>query len=153
VPGVSKNILPVQGYIHSYYTPSQVRSQNAPSSVVIFEMIEKVLVVKEEQHKQEMEERLAQQREEMERRFAQQMDAMSAALTKWFAAQMVAYEARFHSIEGSTVVSSEPEVTTERAVHDLGSPACRIIKSSADSIQGNNQVILLSFNKRIIYIK
>jgi hypothetical protein len=81
------------------------------------------------------------------------MDTMSVALTEQFAAQMAAYEARCRSLEGSTVVSSEPEVTTERAVHDLGSPAHRIVRSSADSIQGNYQVILLSFNKRIIYIK
>jgi hypothetical protein len=70
VRGVSKNILLVWGYIHSYYTPFQARSQNAPPSVVISEMIEKALEVKEEEHKQEMEKRLAQQREEMEGRFA-----------------------------------------------------------------------------------
>jgi hypothetical protein len=81
------------------------------------------------------------------------MDAMSVAITKRFAAQMTAYEACFRSLEGSTVFSSDLEVITERAVHDLGSPACHIVRSSADSTQGNNQVILLSFNKRIIYIK
>jgi hypothetical protein len=43
VRGVSKNILPVRGYIHSYYTPSQARPQNAPPLAVISEMIEKVL--------------------------------------------------------------------------------------------------------------
>ena len=59
VHGVSKNILPARGHIHSYYTPSQERSQNAPPSVVISEMIEKALEVKDEQYKQEMEERLA----------------------------------------------------------------------------------------------
>jgi hypothetical protein len=54
VRGVSKNILPVRGYIHSYYTPSQARSQNAPPAVVISEMIEKAFEVKDEQYKQEM---------------------------------------------------------------------------------------------------
>jgi hypothetical protein len=39
VCGMSKNILPMRGNIHTYYTPSQVRSQNA-SLTVIFEMIE-----------------------------------------------------------------------------------------------------------------
>ncbi|KAE7998066.1 hypothetical protein FH972_002644 [Carpinus fangiana] len=75
----------------------------------------------------------------MEDRLAQQMDAMSAALIEQFAAQMVAYEARFCLLEGSTVVSSEPEVTTERAVRDLGSPACHIVGSSADSTQDDDQ--------------
>jgi hypothetical protein len=153
VRGVNKNILLVRGYIHFYYTPSQVRSQNTPPLVVISEIIKKSLEVKEEQHKQEMGERLAQQREEMEGRVAQQMGAMSAVLTERFAAHMAAYEARFRSLEGSTVVSSDPEVTTKGVVHDLGSLARRIIRSSANSTQGNNQVILLSFNKRIIYIK
>jgi hypothetical protein len=46
VRGVSKNILPVWGYIHSYYTPSQARFQNAPPSAVISKMIEKALEVK-----------------------------------------------------------------------------------------------------------
>jgi hypothetical protein len=59
VRGVSENIMPVRGYIHSYYTPSQTRSQNSPPSIMISEMIQKALEVKEEQHKQEMEERLA----------------------------------------------------------------------------------------------
>jgi hypothetical protein len=149
VRSVSMNILPMQGSIHLYYTPSQARSPNAPPSVVIFEMIEKALQVKKEQHKQEMEERLAQQREEMRDEHKQQreeimeehkqlMEAMNAVITERFAAQMVAYEARFRSLEGSTLVSLEPEVTTERVVQDLGSPACRIVKSSANSTQGNN---------------
>jgi hypothetical protein len=61
------------------------------------------------------------------------MDAMSAAITERFATQMAAYEARIHSHEGSTVVSSEPEVTTKRVVHDLGSPARHIVRSSTNS--------------------
>jgi hypothetical protein len=134
VRGVSKNILPMRGYIHLYYTLSQARSQNAPPSAVISEMIEKALEVKDEQHKLEMEKRLAQQRVE----HRQQMDAMSAAITEQFAAQMAAHEARFHSLEGSTVVISEPEVTTEKAVHNLGSSARHIVRLSTNSTQGNN---------------
>jgi hypothetical protein len=78
VRGVSKNILPVQSNIHLYYTPSQARSKNAPPSVVIFEMIEKVVQVKKGQHKQEMEEHLAQQREEHK----QSLEAMNATITE-----------------------------------------------------------------------
>ena len=59
VRGVSKNILPAWGSIHSYYTPSQVRSQNAPPSAVISEMISEALIMRDEQHKQEMEDHLA----------------------------------------------------------------------------------------------
>ena len=59
VRGVSKNIMPMRGYIHSYYTPSQTRSHNAPPSAVIFEMIQKALEKKNEQHKQNIEERMA----------------------------------------------------------------------------------------------
>ena len=57
---VSKNILPVRGNIHSYYTPSQARAQNAPPSAILSEMITKALAERNEQHKHE---RLAQQRE------------------------------------------------------------------------------------------
>ena len=60
VRGVSKNILPAWGSIHSYYTPSQARSQNAPPSAVISEMISEAFTMRDEQHKQEMEDHLAQ---------------------------------------------------------------------------------------------
>jgi hypothetical protein len=64
---------------------------------------------------------------------------------------METYKAGFCWLKGSTVVSSEPEVTNERDVHDLGSLARHIVRSSADSTQGNNQIIfLLLFNKTII---
>ena len=70
------------------------------------------------------------------------MDAMAMR----FAAQMAAYDARFRSLEGGTVVSSKLEVTTKRTVHDIGSPARPIVRSSIDSTHSNNQVIfLLSF--------
>jgi hypothetical protein len=51
---------------------------------------------------------------------------------------MTTYEARFHTLEGSRVVTSEPEVTNKRVLHDLGSPGCLIVRSSIDSTQGNN---------------
>ncbi|KAE8076681.1 hypothetical protein FH972_015315 [Carpinus fangiana] len=120
VRGVSKNILPVRGSIHSYYTPSQARSQNAPPSAVISEMITEALIVRDEQHKKEMEEHLAQQREqlkgrdeqhkrEMEERLAQQREQMEVrftqqreehmldmdTITRRFAAQLAGYDARF----------------------------------------------------------
>ena len=148
VRGVSKNILPARGSIHSYYTPSQARSQNAPPLAVISKIISEALTVRDEQHKQEMEdhlaqqrkqlkerdkqhkrkmeERLTQQKEQMEERLAQQREDHKLdmdAITRWFAVQMVAYDACFRSLEGGTIVSSESEVTMERTVHDLGSPA------------------------------
>ena len=125
-------------------------------------MIAKALEEKDEQHKQEMDERLAQQKEEMEEHFAQQRDEHRLdmetitrqftaqrdkhrldieAITRRFAAQMVAYDARFQLLEGATIISSEQVVTTERGVHDLGSSARPIVKSSADITQGNNQAI------------
>ena len=48
VRSVSKNILPAWGSIHSYYIPSQVRSQNAPPSTVISEMIAEALTMRDE---------------------------------------------------------------------------------------------------------
>jgi hypothetical protein len=51
VRGVSKNILPARGSIHSYYTPSPAISQNAPSSAVVSKMIAEALTVRDEQHK------------------------------------------------------------------------------------------------------
>ena len=84
-----------------------------------------------------MKERLAQQRV----KHKQEMDVMSAFITKRFVVQMMAYGARFRSLEESTVVSSEPEVAT----------AHRIDRSPTDSTQGNNLVnFLLSFNKTIV---
>jgi hypothetical protein len=49
VCGVSKNILPVRGHIHSYYTSSQSRSQNAtpPPPAVVAEMIQPAFQLKE----------------------------------------------------------------------------------------------------------
>lgn len=142
VRGVSKNILPGPGNSHSYYTPSQSRSQNAPPSAAISEMIEKAIQAKEEQHKQQMDELLAKQRE-MEERLAkqqedhqQQMSSMSASVS----AQMAVYEARFRDmIEGCRRVGSEPEVTNEMS---LGSPAQFIVGSSVDSTHGNNILLL-----------
>jgi hypothetical protein len=53
VRGVSKNILPMRGNIHSYHTPSQARSQNLGSSAMS-EMIKIATKAEMEQHKQQM---------------------------------------------------------------------------------------------------
>ncbi|KAE8076545.1 hypothetical protein FH972_015188 [Carpinus fangiana] len=53
-------------------------------------MIEKVLQVKEEQHKQEIDELLAKQREKINHEHKQQMDEMIAAIVVQFTAQMAA---------------------------------------------------------------
>jgi hypothetical protein len=84
-----------------------------------------------------MDELLAKQREEMEEHM-RQMDAMTTAITVQVAAHMTTYEAQICTIEGSRLVNFEPEVTNERALHDLGSLARLIVKSSIDSTQGNN---------------
>jgi hypothetical protein len=82
----------------------------------------------------------------MEERFAQQREEHMLDMDARFAVQIVTYDARFQSLEGGTIISSELEVTTERTVHDLGSPAQPIIRSSIDNTHGTNQVIfLLSF--------
>jgi hypothetical protein len=101
----------------------------------------------EERLAEQMEERLAQQREE------HRLDI--DAIIKQFAAQMAAYDARFRSLKGGTIVSSEPEVTTEKTAYDLGSPARPIVRSSADSAHGNNQVIffiIISHNYIILCV-
>jgi hypothetical protein len=72
-------------------------------------MIERALQVKEEQHKQEIDELLAKQREEINQEHKQQMDAMTTAITAQFtvqmAAQVKAYEDRFRTLEGYRVVT------------------------------------------------
>ena len=82
VRGVSKNILPVWGYIYSYYTPSQSRSQIATPPTIVSKMIERAIYEKEWQHKQEIEELLVKQREEINQQHKQQLDAVTAAITK-----------------------------------------------------------------------
>jgi hypothetical protein len=80
VRGVSKNILPVRGHIHSYYTPSP----NTTPPAVVSEMIQSAIQLKDQHHKQEIEEL----REEINQQHRQQMDALTAALTKQFAQRM-----------------------------------------------------------------
>jgi hypothetical protein len=58
------------------------------------------------------------------------------------AMQMAAYEARIRMLEGSRLVTSESEVTSVMAPHNLGSPACVIVRSSVDSRSGNNILFL-----------
>ncbi|KAE8055921.1 hypothetical protein FH972_012730 [Carpinus fangiana] len=85
-------------------------------------MIERAIEAEREQHKQQMDEILAQQSEEI-----------TVMITTQVAAQMVAYEAQIHVLEGSKHVSSESEVTNVRASHYVGSLARVIVRSSADS--------------------
>jgi hypothetical protein len=54
------------------------------------------------------------------------------------AAQTAAYEDRFRTLEGYRVVTSKPKVTNEKALHDLGSLARLIVRSSVDSTKGKN---------------
>ena len=129
--GVSKNIRPVRRYIHSYYTPSQSRSQTSTPPVVVSEMIEIALQEKE----QEIEEQLAKQREEINQQHKQQLDAVIAAIIEQFSqrmavqleAQVALHQERFRSLEGYRMVTPEPKVTSARAEQDIGSPT-----------QGNN---------------
>jgi hypothetical protein len=58
-------------------------------------------------------------------------------------AQVAHYEERFHSLEEYRVVSSELEVTIERALQDVGSPARIILRSSADSTHGINILLFI----------
>jgi GTPase Era involved in 16S rRNA processing len=105
-------------------------------------MIQSAIQLKEQEHKQEIEELLAKQKEEHK----QQIDALTTAITEQFTQRMAAhladhvalYEEQFRSLEGYRVVISEPEVTTERALQNIGSPARIIPLSSANSTQGNN---------------
>ena len=90
------------------------------------EMIKSAIQVKREQHKQEMDEMLAQQRE-----------AITAAITAQVAAQMAAYEAQIRVLERFRHVSSTPEVTNDRAF-----PAHVIIRFSIDSRSCNNILFL-----------
>jgi hypothetical protein len=53
VRGVSKNILPVQGHIHSYYTP-RPNATSPPPPAVVSEMIQFAIELKEQQLREEM---------------------------------------------------------------------------------------------------
>jgi hypothetical protein len=86
-------------------------------------MIQSAIQLKDQQHKQEIEEL----REEINQQHRQQMDALTVALTeqftRWMAAQLAdqatLYEEQFRSLEGYRVGISELEVTTERASQDV----------------------------------
>jgi hypothetical protein len=105
-------------------------------------MIQSALRLKDQEHKQEIEELMAKQREEHK----QQMESLTATITEQFTQHMATqlwdqaalYEERFRSLEGYRVVTSAPESTTEKALHDIGSPARIILRASVDSMQGNN---------------
>jgi hypothetical protein len=131
VRGVSKNILPVRGHIHSYYTPRP----NATPPPVVEEMIQSALALREQQLREEINQ---QMREEMN----QQMDAMTQQFTQRMeealAHQAAQYEERFRSLEGHRVRVSEPEASTGHALQDVGSPARISHRSPGDRTQGNS---------------
>jgi GTPase Era involved in 16S rRNA processing len=114
-------------------------------------MIKRAIQLKDQHHKQEIEELLAKQKEEINQENKHQLDAMTAVLTEQFSqrmaaqldAQAVHYEECFRSLKGYRVVTSELEVTTERALHNVGSPARIILRSSADRTQGNNILLFI----------
>jgi hypothetical protein len=78
---------------------------------------------------------------------------MTATITAQFskqmanemAAQVVAYEEHFHLLEGYQVVTSKLEVTIERVLQDVGSPAHIILRLSADSTLQKNWDLVLVF--------
>ena len=59
-------------------------------------------------------------------------------MAKEMATQVAAYEEHFCMFQGYRVVTSELEVTIERALQDAGSPTRIILQSSTDSTQDNN---------------
>jgi hypothetical protein len=97
---------------------------------------------------------LAKKREKMREEHKQQMDAMIVVITAQFttqmAAQTAAYADHFHMLEGYRVVTSEPKVTIEKALQDVGSPTRIIIRSSVGLHKVTTYYFLLSFNKTII---
>jgi hypothetical protein len=113
VRGVSKNILPVRGHIHSYYTPRP----NATPAAVVSKMIQAAIELKEQQLREEMN----KQMDALTQQFTQRMEAALAH-------QAAQYEEQFRSLE----------VTTESASQDVGSPARIIPRSSGDRTQGNS---------------
>lgn len=123
VRGVSKNILPVRGYIHSYYTPRP----NATPPAVVSEMIQSAIELKEQQLREEMN----QQMDAMTQQFTQRMEEALAH-------QAAQYEERFRSLEGHRVGVSEPEASTGHASQDVGSSARISHRSSGDRTQGNS---------------
>jgi hypothetical protein len=123
VRGVSKNILPVRGHIHSYYTPRP----NATPPAVVAEMIQSAIQLREQQLREEMN----QQMDAMTQQFTQRMEEALAQ-------QAAQYEERFRSLEGHRVRMSEPEATTGTASQDVGSPARISHRSSGDRTQGNS---------------
>jgi hypothetical protein len=122
VRGVSKNILPVRGHIHSYYTPRP----NATPPAVVAEMIQSAIQLREQQLREEM-----NQMDAMTQQFTQRMEEALAQ-------QAAQYEERFRSLEGHRVRMSEPEATTGTASQDVRSPARISHRSSGDRTQGNS---------------
>jgi hypothetical protein len=103
--------------------------------VVVEEMIQSALALREQQLREEMNQ---QMREDMN----QQMDAMTQQFTQRMeealAHQAAQYEERFCSLEGHRVRVSEPEASTGHASQDVGSLARISHRSPGDRTQGNS---------------
>ncbi|XP_059441611.1 uncharacterized protein LOC132173941 isoform X2 [Corylus avellana] len=127
---VGPNVLPVRGTIHSYYTPSQARSQNTRHFAVSQELLDKALEAERAHYKAQLEARLAAEREQIVARVALQVVANLAEKK----AQMTAmFEARLRRLEEMMWSSSAPEVAHYKGALDIASPPFAIVTSSVDS--------------------
>jgi hypothetical protein len=113
---VGPNILPVRETIHSYYKPSQARSQSSRHSTISQEVLDRALEAERARHKAEMDVVLASQ------------------------AQMVMqYEARFCQLEEMMRQSiSVPGVTQHTTMPYRASTPRLNVRSSVSSGSGNN---------------
>ncbi|XP_062173324.1 uncharacterized protein LOC133878802 isoform X2 [Alnus glutinosa] len=111
---VGPNVLPVRGTIHSYYIPSQARSQSSRHSTISQEVLDRALKAERARHKAEMDAVLASQ------------------------AQMVTrYEARFCQLEEMMRQSiSVPEVTQHTTTPNRAFIPCLNVRSSVGSGSG-----------------
>ncbi|XP_059448234.1 uncharacterized protein LOC132179516 [Corylus avellana] len=152
---VGPYILPVRGNIHSYYTPSQARSQNPVNSTVA-EMIEMTPEAEREQHRAQMDMALAARDAQMAEQVAEQIvgreaqmvtqlaenDAQMAAKDASFAAMVeerfrplkAMFEERFRQLEAMFQLRAASEVTRHNTiVSDTESTTRLIVRSSVGS--------------------
>jgi len=148
---VGPNILPVQGSIHSYDTPSQAWSQNSKHSKVSQEFLDRALEAEKAQPKAQVDALLAVEREQITQHVATQMAEKKAQMVAWLAendTQMAAkdamYKACFHQLKEILRLSSMPEVTQYKAVPNRASPPFLMVRLSVYSGSGNNDIFLLS---------
>jgi len=113
---VGPNVLHVRGTIHSYYTPSQARSQNPRHATVSQEFIDRALEAERAGHKVEMDAVLASQ-----------------------ARMQGQYEARFSQLEEMVRQWISVLVATQHtAVPDRDSTPLLNVRSFVSSGLGNN---------------